>query len=267
MYMKKSILSFLALSAVLTLSARSMSLRDQAQLSRSARHEVAAELAGRSKSKKMKKAAPAAATQYVSALVRFAPDAVESDLGEGVEVKRCRGGFSIISMPVSDVERISSHPVVKSFSLARPVDMKLDRARLVSGVDKIHTGFGLPAKFTGKGVVAGVVDNGIDPNHVNFLYPDGSNRVSMLSVAGVDRYGQPTTRIYTYDNLSSFTTDDVSNYHGTHTLGILSGSYDGGAKVAYQNPDGTFNLEENCTRNPYYGVAPAADLAVGAGAD
>lgn len=249
------------------MSAQSMSLRDRAQISRTARHEAAARLAGSSQSQKIKKAAPAQASQYVSAIVRIDPEASDASFGEGIEVKHCRGGFSIIMMPASEVQRISSHPSIKSFSLGRPVDMKLDKARLVSGVDKIHTGEGLPSKYTGKGVVAGVVDNGIDPNHVNFLFPNGSSRISMLSVAGVDRYGQPTTKIYTHDNVGSFTTDDPYNYHGTHTLGILSGSYDGDAKVAYQSADGTFNIDENCSRNPYYGVAPSADLAVGAGSD
>ena len=46
------------------------------------------------------------------------------------------------------------------------------------GLDAIHAGTqGLDRPYTGKGIVAGVVDQGIDPNHLNFLNPDGSSRL------------------------------------------------------------------------------------------
>ncbi len=265
--MKKTLISSLAALAALSSAAQGLSLRDRADFARQDRRGVALSVAGPSAPAKAKAAAAPQAADRVCALARLAPGADISDLGDDVTVTPCRAGFYIISMPRSMAAKVAEHPSVKSFSLARPTAMKMDRARLVSGIDKIHTGEGLPARFTGRGVVAGVVDNGIDPNHVNFLYPDGTSRVSMLSVAGVDRYGQPSTTVYTYDRLGSFTTDDPSTYHGTHTLGILAGSYDGEGKMAYTDAAGNYTLDASCTRAPFYGVAPAADLAVGAGAD
>ena len=262
--MKRTIITSIAVLATLGAVAQGLSLRDRTDLNRHERCVSALET-WQGTPAKVRKAAGAEQTEYVSALVRLTPETDPSSLGDGLIVQKCRAGFYIITMPREMASAVADHPAVKSFSLSRPVEMKMDRARLVSGIDKIHTGEGLPTKYTGRGVVAGVVDNGIDPNHINFLYPDGTSRVSMLSVAGMDRNGNPTTTIYTYDKMGSFTTDDKYNYHGTHTLGILAGSYDGEGKMAYKDANGQYVLDENCKRTPFYGVAPAADLAVGAG--
>ena len=42
----------------------------------------------------------------------------------------------------------------------------MDVVRKEIGVDKIHQGLDLPQAYTGKGVVTGIVDGGIDPNHI-----------------------------------------------------------------------------------------------------
>lgn len=264
--MKKIAISLLTVCMALGASAEGLSLRDKAQFDRQDRGFAAKRLSG-SNSARFKKALPESGADYVSALVEFNGDGDISEFENVTIVKRCRGGFSIISMPRDEAELVASHPSIKSFSLSRPVNMKLDRARLLTGIDKIHEGYDLSTKYTGRGVVAGVVDNGIDPNHINFLYPDGSSRISMFSQATVDRNGNPTTKIYNYETVRAFTTDDPSTYHGTHTLGIMTGSYDGAGKMVYQKSDGEYVLDENCQRTPYYGVAPAADLAVGAGSD
>lgn len=265
--MKKLMITALAGLTALGTMAEGLSLRDRAEMTRQDRNAPALRLTGNKVTDKVRRAVPKAAQEYVSALVELKGDFDESSLGDNVSVKKCRAGFAIVTMPRTDVERVASHPAMKSFSLAKPVNMKLDRARLVSGIDKIHTGEGLPRKYTGAGIVAGVVDNGIDPNHVNFLYPDGSSRISMLSEATIGPTSEPTTVIYNAETVRDFTTDDKSTYHGTHTLGILGGSYDGTGKMAYKGANGEYNIEDNCERAPFYGVAPAADLAVGAGSD
>ena len=44
--------------------------------------------------------------------------------------------------------------------------------------------------------------------------------------------GQPVSNFYNYTNIGDFITDTEQTYHGTHTLGIMSGSYDGPVTVA-----------------------------------
>ena len=93
---------------------------------------------------------------------------------EGVTVLRMRGGIAIAVVPLADVERISALKCVHRMELPRRMYQKMDIVRKEIGVDKIHQGIDLPQAYTGKGVVTGIVDGGIDPNHINFLKPDGS---------------------------------------------------------------------------------------------
>jgi len=53
-----------------------------------------------------------------------------------------------------------------------------DSAVVQHKADMVHSGFGgLDTSYTGKGVIVGVVDNGIDFNHPDFQNSDGSTRV------------------------------------------------------------------------------------------
>ena len=53
-----------------------------------------------------------------------------------------------------------------------------DSAVVRHQADQVHTGFGgLDTAYTGKGVIVGIVDQGIDFNHPDFKNPDGSTRV------------------------------------------------------------------------------------------
>ena len=53
-----------------------------------------------------------------------------------------------------------------------------DSAVIQHKADMVHAGFGgLDTSYTGKGVIVGVVDNGIDFNHPDFQNTDGSTRV------------------------------------------------------------------------------------------
>ena len=53
-----------------------------------------------------------------------------------------------------------------------------DSAVVRHQADQVHAGFGgLDTSYTGKGVIVGIVDQGIDFNHPDFKNPDGSTRV------------------------------------------------------------------------------------------
>ncbi len=79
--------------------------------------------------------------------------------------------------------------------------------------------------------------------------------------------GQPVSNFYNYTTIGDFITDTEQTFHGTHTLGIMSGSYDGPVTVAKPWADPTVRepatyITEDCK---YYGVAPQASLAVSCG--
>lgn len=203
-----------------------------------------------------------AATQCVYAFVKLAPGHTAEELeAAGADVTLTRSGIALCAMPAAEAERIAQLDCVERIEISRTRAAHLDKARPATGVDKVHAGTGLDHGYTGKGVLAGVVDEGIEPNHPNFRNADGSTRFKMfihtreLQVEpyyNMDFYGTDVTGALPLDN---FTSDTPNTFHGSHTLGILAGSYAG--KVS------TSPGKE--AENPYMGVAPDVELVSSAG--
>jgi len=124
---------------------------------------------------------------------------------------------------------------------------------------------GLPQTYNGEGIIVGIVDSGIDFNHVSFrdpethktrfkwvmrpkgtVDPDGMYDESGNPVSGMDAFN-----FYTGDvAIDTLTTDHRGNSHGTHTLCTAAGSYAGD----YVNRSGNVNYTN------LRGVAYKADL-------
>ena len=175
----------------------------------------------------------------------------------------------IVRGPVNLIVALENHVAVKSLSLGDRLNVNLDTARDYSAVDFVHQGLDLPGQYTGRGVICGTFDTGVDPNHLNF-YNSASDETRVKAVfhylgssGSVKQYTMP-------EEIALFTTDNESTSHGTHTLGIMTGSF---ADLCGDN-QGTFAvLDPNSNRptvlsqgkHPYYGIAPGADIAVACG--
>ena len=167
--------------------------------------------------------------------------------------------FSLVEMPVDDVEAFSMRPEVVSMSFGRVASTTMDVARKAGAVDLVHSGFGLGANpsearaYKGAGVVAAIYDSGFDPGHVNWY--DGAqtrNRLKYFyrNVGGAAEYRDgEAAKAYT---------DKPEATHATHVAGIMAGGYNG--KGTYYG-----SANANMRKIPLYGVAPEADIAVGAG--
>lgn len=155
----------------------------------------------------------------------------------GLEIEDDKDGILLVHIPMDRVEEVAAMKCVKSISfgqLARPM---MDKARVTSRVDALHAGEGLSKAYTGKGVITGLYDTGIDPTHVNFIDANEESRVLYaMMVSG----GRATPMVET---------DDRTQTHGTHVLGIMAGGYKGEAKWAGKTD-----------ANPYYGVATESDI-------
>ena len=206
------------------------------------------------------------APEYVNVFLSPAEGYTVSDLKnlDGVEILKTRGAISLGRIRLSALEEISEAPAVGRITVERQVAPKMDKARSQVGADLIHQGVDLPRAFTGKGVVAGIVDSGIDPNHINFLNADGTNRISHFTYFRPLQTGGYATEKYGSDYMPVIDTESDENYHGTHTLGIMGGSYRGTVEASFLSDNGEAYLEN--LSNPYYGIATGADLAVSAGA-
>ena len=122
----------------------------------------------------------------------------------------------------------------------------LQKARQVTGVDRVHAGDNLDTPFTGKGIVIGVIDQSFEFKHMGFLDENGKSRIKMLWDRSKDIEKDIQSKaapVYNVDALSkTHETYDPGSGHGTHVTNIAAGS---------KHAD-----------NPFYGVAPKADIVV-----
>lgn len=209
----------------------------------------------------------AAVEQKFNVIVEFVSDDIEfGDIN--VEIISSIGNMAVVNATASQMESIAAMPEVKQVSLGFENNSLMYKARPAGKVDAIQTGSdGLGGvQYTGKGVVTGLYDTGLDVNHVNFIAEDGSPRTKALwtysSSGKVNSY-------LTADQISKYTTEDNTESHGTHVLGIMSGSYAGPATYAVIASNGkSAQLVKQTDENssiPFYGVATEADLAVSCG--
>ncbi len=207
------------------------------------------------------------ATPTAAAIVRLSNGATFDDLrAAGLEVISTAGDdMAVVAGSIDDIIAMDSNADVQSYSLSAQAKPMLNEARKLSGVTTIHAGEDhLDQPYKGKGVICGIYDIGVDPNHVNFLNNDFTDtRIKQLMHFYTSN---GMSSIYTsYDDISRFSTDNTSNTHGTHTLGIMAGSFNrSGGKTAILNSKGSV-LVRSTVKNPYYGMAPEADLVVGCG--
>lgn len=183
----------------------------------------------------------------------------------GVTVNSVRGGIALCSFPQGLLPEIEALDYVKSVRVESPVAAKLDMARAATNIDKVHEGEGLPQAYTGKGVVAGIVDGGFDPNHVNFQEADGTYRIKQMTIHRLSQGGNIEKSQLKGEELKKVDTDDAESFHGTHTMGIMAGGYRDNIKIG--NAIDFINGEVKDVSNPYYGVAYEADIVAGGALD
>ncbi len=148
------------------------------------------------------------------------------------------------TLPVAALQRVADLSSVVSLSVGTEARLLMDEARRLLYVDSCHTMTADNGPYTGKGVVVGIVDNGFQYDHVDFLNADGSDtRIKRVwdqhgtgNAPEAFGYGVEYT---TYDEMKAAHYDLTSGYHATHVSGIAAGG-------------------DRST--PYYGVAPDADL-------
>ncbi|MBD3637888.1 MAG: S8 family serine peptidase [Crocinitomicaceae bacterium] len=147
--------------------------------------------------------------------------------------KYSNGEWHFIRCSSQQLSELISQGIIKQvyFVPSRPAVL-CDTMRIVQNVDSVHNGNApLNASFTGKDIVIGYIDTGIDYNHLDFKNPDGSTRIlyywdqtlgfDSLQTPGKYGYGQvwDSTDI---NNLSITSMDN--NAHGTTVTGAGSGN-------------------------------------------
>ena len=170
---------------------------------------------------------PSDGDRWIPAIVRIDGErSLDSLRRIGAKVLRHRGGLALTYLPRESAAK--SVPGLYGGGgrgdLRRRAVPTLDVARHCFGADRILTGAGLPRAFTGKGVVVGWCDIGLDATHPNFRTPDGrqAGRIKRLVQY---RESQGERRVIdSPEEMARWRTDTVAEDHGTHVGGIIAGS-------------------------------------------
>ena len=182
--------------------------------------------------------------------------AQDIELPEGVSINAQYGSVLVVESPLDKLGQLADNEHVVSISASAQQSPMMNKARPAGMVDQVQQGSdGLSCSYDGTGVVTGLVDTGIDPNHVNFMNSDLTASRVMQAYAFTGTNGQPTVSATTPEEVLGFTTDNTRETHGTHVAGIMSGSYRGEGDLVEDGKRVVGDI-------PYYGVAPASDIVM-----
>lgn len=172
-------------------------------------------------------------------------------LGVKVQETFTRGRITAL-IPVDKIEEVSDLANVKRVKAATLMRPSTFIARQKTNTDDVITlstdaiAEGLTKKYDGSGVVLGIIDTGIDFQHIAFKDKDGNYRMKRAYV-----YNGTSAKEYT--SFSGLTTDDKSGDHGTHTSSTA-----GGSSVLVNGS--TVTVTDDHANATYGGMAPGSDL-------
>ena len=158
-----------------------------------------------------------------------------------VRVHILTGGFAILRVPQEQIEQVISLKEIEYAEKPKRLYFAIDRARSASCLIPVQAG---TEGLSGRGVLLGIVDSGIDYFHEDFRNADGSSRILFLAdqVSGniytkkeIDRALRSESREEAKKWIPS---EDVGG-HGTAVAGIAAGNgRESGGKyrgVAYES--------------------------------
>ena len=165
----------------------------------------------------------------------------------------------VVSAPIDGIAQLTALDEVKFIEQTSASNLLNDRTRARTKAEDVIQGRSIPTPLTGKDVLLGVIDRGLDFNHLAFQDAQGNTRVKcvMIPKSLVQNFDsqlyedlQPfldeTGYAFVIDDpsyIARLTTDDSSLSHGTHVAGTAAAS--------------------NCLDEiPYGGMAPDADIVL-----
>lgn len=158
--------------------------------------------------------------------------------GPEISVVPLLGRYAIVTLPESMLEEYSRRPQIEFIEKPTRLyfeDLFSKEASCITQVQRDEPG---NLRLTGRGVLIGIVDSGVDYRHPAFLTADGKSRILRLwdqSIPGNPPEGYATGTEYTNEEINEalslsvqggrrlVPSEDVSG-HGTAVLGVAAGS-------------------------------------------
>lgn len=162
----------------------------------------------------------------------------------GIEIRKGMGRMLILDIPAERLLELNDIDEIESVVADEKLETMNDKGREKSMVSlvatpEIATALSLPQAYTGKGVLVGVIDGGIDFNHAAFRNADGSTRVKLAIVSKSLKNSDTYTDAKDIEGLLN---DGFDDSHGTHVAGIAAGSVVEGLNLQGMAPEADLML-------------------------
>ena len=121
--------------------------------------------------------------------------------GNGIQVVPLLGGYAVVTLPESEIDKYSHRAQVEFMEKPKRLYFELFQAKGASCIRTVQTG---RDGLTGKGILIGIVDSGVDYYHTDFRNADGSSRILRLwdqSIPGNPPQGYVTGTEYTKEEI------------------------------------------------------------------
>lgn len=157
----------------------------------------------------------------------------------GIIVGTKAGNIWTVRIPEQALLSLSKLQNISAIELDEPMVQNMDMARKYSGVDSVHQAINLPATYTGKGVVVGIIDAGFDYIHPAF-YDTTGTQIRVKRVWEQHKPGTPPSgftygsELKTFNEFEAAQTDVADGSHATHVGGIAAGSGVGSTDNTYR---------------------------------
>ena len=216
---------------------------------------------GQSVAVRLKEGAP-----KIALLVRFRDGGLAKLRGLGADVGSVLGDIATISLDPAKIEAMIALDEVLHVEAPRKMPLRLNFSVPLTKANALRTGVApnYTGGLTGKGVIVGIIDDGIDFRHRDFRNADGTTRILAIfdqresgasgsPPAGFTYGGECTAAMINsaINGTASACAQSSSGGHGTHVAGIAvgNGQATGNGQAAYR----------------FVGMAPEADILSASG--
>lgn len=168
------------------------------------------------------RAIPLAADEFggapkVAVFLRCREDATFDHL-PGVAINAIRGTIRTAQVALDSLDDLSEEESVHHLSPSRQLKLLCDFAAGKTNLPSFKSSQNPP--LTGRGVIVGVVDSGIDPGHPSF-----AGRILSIWDQTISGQGWGTTNYGTVLTGPTMVVSSDTNGHGTHVAGIAAGQH------------------------------------------
>ena len=159
---------------------------------------------------------------------------------EEVTITSLLGGYAIALLPEEAVEQFLLLPGIIYAEITQRIYTTVELGRASSCVNNRFSAVTEPDNLTGKGVLVGIIDSGIDYMHPDFCNEDGSTRIAALwdqeMESGTPPAGYSMGTLFNEEQINMALREKPENNrsslrlsvdlsgHGTHVAGIAAGN-------------------------------------------